>query len=167
MLQVEKTLKEIEKVLNTHNEWEDDYFDWKLYLINKEKDSECCIVCDVLDSDETVLHKIKLERIGVNADEIIMDIIHELYDGSINWMNKYIKGTKAFNSRKIKSIANHDSKGNKDKVDKLVQDLIVRYKTDHRMKSDVSLYKRIVSDLYKELDEFKPEEIIKEASDNA
>lgn len=152
MLKIEKTLKKIEKLLNTHEEWEMEWFDYKLYLIDKDNDFEVSIICDVLDSDETILHKIKVERIGVSAEEIIMDIIHELYDTNINWMNKFIRGTKAFNSRKIKSIASWDSKGKKDKVDKLLQDLIVRHKTTNKMKSDVSLYKSIVSDMYKCLD---------------
>lgn len=152
MLQVEKTLKEIEKVLNQHQEWELEYYDYKVYLINKHKELECCIVVDVLDSDETILHKIKVERIGVNAEEILTDIIHELYDSNINWMNKFIRGTKAFNSRKIKSIDNWDSRGRKDKVDELVQDLIVRHKTTQKMKSDLTLYKNIVNDMYRALD---------------
>lgn len=155
MLQIEKTLKGIEQILNTHEEWEDDYFDYKIYLINKHIDSECCIVVDALDSDETLLHKIKVERIGINAEEILMDIIHELYDSNINWMNKYIRGTKAFNSRKIKSISNWDYKGNKDKVDVLVQDLIERHKTTNKMKSDITLYKSIVNDMYKVLNEIR------------
>jgi hypothetical protein len=162
MLKVEKTLKEIEKILNTHGEWEDDYFDYKLYLIDKDNDFEVSIICDVLDSDESVFHKIKVEKIGVNAEEIIIDIIHELYDSSINWMNKFIRGTKAFNSRKIRSIDKWNSKFNKDKVDALVQDLIERHRTTNKMKSDVQMYKRIVSDMYKALDEFKVEEMIKE-----
>lgn len=155
MLQIEKTLKEIEQILNTHEEWEMEWFDYKLYLIDKDNDFEVSIIVDVLDSDETVLHKIKVERIGVNAEEILMDTIHELYDSNINWMNKYIRGTKAFNSRKIKSIANWDSKRNKDKVDVLVQDLIERHKTTNKMKSDISLYKSIVNDMYKALNEIR------------
>ncbi|MVX64637.1 hypothetical protein GKZ28_13135 [Clostridium chromiireducens] len=155
MLQVEKTLKEIEQILNTHEEWEMEWFDYKLYLIDKDNDFEVSIIVDVLDSDETVLHKIKVERIGIGAENILTDIIHELYDSNINWMNKYIRGTKAFNSRKIKSISSWDSKGNKDKVDVLVQDLIERHKTTNKMKSDVSLYKSIVSDMYKVLNEIR------------
>ncbi|NSB12104.1 hypothetical protein [Clostridium beijerinckii] len=151
MLEITKTLKEISKVLNFHEEWEQEYFDWKLY---RNKDS---IICDVLDSDETVLHKIEIQYDeDMDTQTILLDMIDTLYNNNINWMNKFINGTKAFNSRKIKSLANHKDKNNQDKVDKIVEDLIVRYKTDYKMKSDLYLYKRIVSDLYTVLDKSCP-----------
>lgn len=156
MLKIEKTLKEIEILLNQHDDDEMEWFDYKLYLINKHIDSECCIVVDALDSDETVLYRVTLEKIAINSDEILLDIIHDMYENTINPMFKFINGTKAFNSRKIKSIDNWDKKGNKDKVDILVQDLIKRHRTTNKMKYEVDMYKSIVSDMYKVLDKINP-----------
>lgn len=156
---IKKNLKEIEKELNTHEEWEQEVWTYKL----SRKDN--IIVCKILD-DENVECIIQIESDDYeDSADIITGLINYLYENEINYRQSFIKGTDAYNRRKIKSMANWSSKGNDEKVNKIQEELICRFKATNNEKAEVQIYKEFVRDFYRCLNNICPHYRTKEIKD--
>ena len=148
--QLKVTLREIENVLNEHEEWEEEFWIYKVEV----KDNN--LIVNIYD-DEWLQETFTLEVEGeTDIKSICKSIIDYLYENEINARQNYVSKTKSFNSRKIKSMADWMSKGNIDKVTKINLELIERYNTNAGMKSELATYKTYASDFYEVLDVLYP-----------
>lgn len=148
MKNIKNTLKEITKVLNDHEEWEEEYWTYKLEL----KDDD--IICKIYDG-ENIEYIMQIEAVE-DVENILKGFISYLYENEINPRNTFVRGSKGYNNRKIKSLCTWTERGKQEKVDKLVEELTERYEITKRLESDVRHYKTFVSDLYKCLDKMCP-----------
>lgn len=149
MKNIKNTLKEIEEVLNTHEEWEEKYWTYKLEL----KDDD--IICKIYD-DENIEYIMKIEKIE-GTENILKGFISYLYENEINTRNTFVRGSKGYNNRKIKSLCTWRERGKQEKVDAIVEELTERYRITKRLENEVRYYKNFVSDLYKCLNKMCPE----------
>ncbi|MFR1707631.1 MAG: hypothetical protein ACLSV2_01920 [Clostridium sp.] len=149
MKNIKNTLKEITKLLNTHEAWEEEFWTYKLEL----KDND--IICKIYD-DENIEYIMKIEKVE-GIENILKEFIGHLYEEEINYRTKFIRGSKGYNNRKIKSLCTWTERGKQEKVDDIVKELTSRYKITKRLESDVRYYKTFISDLYKCLDKLCPE----------
>jgi len=138
---IKNTLNEIMEVLNRHEEWEEEFWTYKLEL----KDND--IICKIFD-DENIEYIMKIEKLE-GIEEILKGFISYLYENEINTRNTFVRGSKGYNNRKIKSLCTWTERGKQEKVDAIVEELTSRYKITKRSESDVRHYKTFVSDLYK------------------
>lgn len=147
MKNIKNTLKEITEVLNNHEEWEEEFWTYKLEL----KDD---IICKIYD-DENIEYIMKIEKVE-GAENILKGFISYLYDNEINFRNTFVRGSKGYNNRKIKSLCTWTEREKQEKVDTIVEELTTRYKITKRLENEVKYYKTFVSDLYKCLDKMCP-----------
>lgn len=150
MKNIKTTLKEITEVLNSHEEWEEEFWTYKLEL----KDND--IICKIYD-DENIEYIMKIEKID-GAENILKGFISYLYENEINPRNIFVRGSKGYNNRKIKSLCTWTERGKQEKVDAIVEELTSRYKITKKLENEVRYYKTFVSDLYKCLEKMCPNE---------
>lgn len=84
----------------------------------------------------------------IYMEDIIKQLISNVYDKEINWRNSVIRNWKAFSSMKVKSLSTWMARGNTKKVNKINEELVNRYKLVESYKNDVNYYKMFVSSLY-------------------
>jgi len=138
--EIKELLKKIEVQLNEHEPWDEEFWIYKLELSKGE------ITCKIYD-DEWLEYVIKIEA-AKDIINILKGFISFLYDNEINHRNAFIKGTDAYNRRKIKSMSNWSSKGKEDKVKDINEEIIARFNIAKKVKSELEPFKRWVSDFY-------------------
>ncbi|MCT4543504.1 MAG: hypothetical protein N4A63_08180 [Vallitalea sp.] len=150
MKQIKENLIKIEEVLNQHEQYEieNGCVDYSLKL-NKDNTIQFKILDDeyVLDEDK-IVENYKIELSDFDIKSIVKSIINYLYENEINHRSTFIRSTRAYNNRKIKSMALWLGRGNQDKVDLINKDLVHRHDTTNKMKSDLVEFKGYVRDLY-------------------
>ncbi|MCB2300634.1 hypothetical protein LGL55_10480 [Clostridium tagluense] len=141
--QLKVNLQEIENVINAHEEWEEEYWTYKLALKKNE------IHVNIFD-DEWLEETFTIEIVEDNIDveNICKNVINHIYETEINSRQNYVNKTKAFNSRKIKSMSLWLSRNNIEKISKINMELVERYNTTIKMNNTLSTYKSYVSNLY-------------------
>lgn len=137
---IKNTLKDIEEVLNTHEEWEDEFWTYKLELKKNE------IECKIYD-DKWLEYVIKIEAAKDTID-ILKGFINYLYENEINHRQSFVKGSDAFNRRKIKSLSTWSSRDNETKCKDIQEELVSRFNINRHVKSELERYKKWVSDFY-------------------
>ncbi|HIG0355893.1 TPA: hypothetical protein ACX96U_001181 [Clostridium sporogenes] len=144
--EIRKNLKIIEEELNNREEWEleNGCVEYRLFL-NREGNLNFIILGDVED-DKYENYTIELEDYDVKT--ILKSMINYIYENEINYRNNYIRKTKSFNSRKIKSLTLWLERSKQDKVNKINEELAERYKTTKMMENRVEEYKDYIRDLY-------------------
>lgn len=144
--EIRKNLKIIEEELNNREEWEleNGCVEYRLFL-NREGNLNFIILGDVED-DKYENYTIELEDYDVKT--ILKSMINYIYENEINYRNNYIRKTKSFNSRKIKSLTLWLERNKQDKVNKINEELVERYKTTKMMENRVLEYKDYIRDLY-------------------
>ena len=112
--QLKVNLQEIENVLNRHEEYEEEFWIYKLALKKNN------IIINIFD-DEWIQETLTLEVIEekIEIKNICKSIINYLYENEINSRQNYINKSKSFNNRKIKSMSLWMGKGKLDKVSKI------------------------------------------------
>ncbi|APQ95156.1 hypothetical protein [Clostridium botulinum] len=144
--EIRKNLKIIEEELNNREEWELEnvYVKYRLFL-NREGNLNFVILGDVED-DKYENYTIKLEDYDVKT--ILKSMINYIYENEINYRNNYIRKTKSFNNRKIKSLVLWTERNKQDRVQKINEEMVERYKTTKMMENRVVEYKDYIRDLY-------------------
>lgn len=117
-----------------------------IFKFNAIWDEECTFICDIENVND------------INLYNLLKTIISEVYDQEINWRTKATKSYNAFLRRKATSLTLWNSRDNKDKVDKIVQDVIEKYKNVEEYNSEVATWKDLVGLLYSASDTFCKEE---------
>lgn len=145
--QIKENLKEIQEELNQHEEWEQEYWTYKL---SYQKSN---VIIKIYDDDECNKDYLEdtfvIERLeSFDMKSILKSIINYIYENHINFRNNYIHKTTSFNNRKIKSLALWSSRNKIDRVDKINEELVQRYNTTQKMKAELEIYKDYVRDLY-------------------
>ncbi|MBZ9635522.1 hypothetical protein [Clostridium sp. FP1] len=158
--QLKINLQEIEAVINTHAEWEEEYWTYKLELNNNE------IIINIFD-DEYLQEAFAIGVIEGKTDvlNICKSIINNIYENEINSRQNYINKNKSFNNRKIKSMALWLSRENIDRVNKINMELVERYNTTIKVTNELSTYKSYVRDLYNVLNVLSPNWKIEDIKD--
>jgi len=136
---IKKLLMKIEGQLNEY-EGQEEFWTYKLSLVKNE------IVCKIYD-DEWVEYIIKIEKVE-DTISILKGFINYVYENEINHRNAFIKGSDAFNRRKIKSLSNWNSKNNEMKCKDIQEELIARFNIARKVKNELNPFKRFVSDFY-------------------
>lgn len=165
-MEVKMKIKEIEKVINTiegqlnqHEDWEECFYVYDLFVEDKK-------VKVYIYDDGIFVYKIELDaRDCYSIESTLKAMINYLYENEINFRNKYIKGASGFNSRKIKSLANWMEKCNEEKVQKINEELATRYKTTKKYKCEVEQYKDFIRDFYSCMNILCPNWKIKDIKD--
>lgn len=149
--QLKVNLQEIENVLNRHEEYEEEFWIYKLALKKNN------IIINIFD-DEWIQETLTLEVIEekIEIKNICKSIINYLYENEINSRQNYINKSKSFNNRKIKSMSLWMGKGKLDKVSKINMDLVERYNTNIEIINTLATYKSYLSDFYSVLNELYP-----------
>ncbi|WP_434305918.1 hypothetical protein [Clostridium botulinum] len=144
--EIRKNLKIIEEELNNREEWELEnvYVKYRLFL-NREGNLNFVILGDVED-DKYENYTIELEDYDVKT--ILKSMINYIYENEINYRNNYIRKTKSFNNRKIKSVVLWTERNKQDRVQKINEEMVERYKTTKMMENRVVEYKDYIRDLY-------------------
>lgn len=144
--EIRKNFKMIEEELNNREEWEleNGCVEYRLFL-NRDNNLNFVILGDVED-DKYENYTIELEDYDVKT--ILKSMINYIYENEINYRNNYIRKTKSFNSRKIKSLTLWLERSKQDKVNKINEELAERYKTTKMMENRVEEYKDYIRDLY-------------------
>ncbi|MEL5897282.1 hypothetical protein AAGC94_04260 [Clostridium sporogenes] len=144
--EIRKNLKIIEEELNNREEWELEnvYAEYRLFL-NREGNLNFIILGDE-ESDKYENYTIELEDYDVKT--ILKSMINYIYENEINYRNNYIRKTKSFNSRKVKSLTLWLERSKQDRVQKINEELAERYKTTKMMENRVEEYKDYIRDLY-------------------
>ncbi|WP_434283535.1 hypothetical protein [Clostridium botulinum] len=152
--EIRKNLKIIEEELNNREEWELEnvYVKYRLFL-NREGNLNFVILGDVED-DKYENYTIELEYYDVKS--ILKATINYIYENEINYRNNYIRKTKSFNNRKIKSLVLWTERNKQDRVQKINEEMVERYKTTKMMENRVVEYKDYIRDLYSCLSIFCP-----------
>ncbi|MCY6958294.1 hypothetical protein [Clostridium brassicae] len=143
--EIRKNLQEIENILNNHNQWEieNGCVDY-CFSLNKDNTIRFTISCE-----DEVYENYTIEEIeNYDIKSILKSIINFLYENEINYRNNYIRKTKSFNNRKIKSLALWLERENNDRVNKINEELAERYKTTKKLESEIVKYKDYIRDLY-------------------
>lgn len=138
--EIRKNLKIIEEELNNREEWE-----YRLFLNRKDNLLNFIILGDVED-DKYENYTIEIKDFNVKT--ILKSMINYIYENEINYRNNYIRKTKSFNSRKIKSLTLWLERSKQDRVQKINEELAERYKTTKMMENRVIEYKDYIRDLY-------------------
>lgn len=115
------------------NEYDEDII--RLELKDEFDDKEI-ITCDCLYDE------------GKNIDALIYELIKDVYENNVNHLAKYIKATKVYNARKIKSLALWKSRNKQDKVDEIINELIERHENTERAKCNLVEPKELIRNLY-------------------
>ncbi|APU60755.1 hypothetical protein [Clostridium botulinum] len=144
--EIRKNLKIIEEELNTKEEWEleNGCVEYRLFL-NREGNLNFIILSDE-ESDKYENYTIELEDYDVKS--ILKATINYIYENEINYRNNYIRKTKSFNNRKIKSLVLWTERNKQDRVQKINEEMVERYKTTKMMENRVVEYKDYIRDLY-------------------
>ncbi|NFC89030.1 hypothetical protein EXN13_15575 [Clostridium botulinum] len=144
--EIRKNLKIIEEELNNREEWELEnvYVKYRLFL-NREGNLNFVILGDVED-DKYENYTIEVEDYDVKT--ILKSMINYIYENEINYRNNYIRKTKSFNNRKIKSLVLWTERNKQDRVQKINEEMVERYKTTKMMENRVVEYKDYIRDLY-------------------
>ncbi|NFL55723.1 hypothetical protein FDB79_08990 [Clostridium botulinum] len=144
--EIRKNLKIIEEELNNREEWElgNGCVEYRLFL-NREGNLNFVILGDVED-DKYENYTIELEDYDVKS--ILKSMINYIYENEINYRNNYIRKTKSFNSRKIKSLVLWTERNKQDRVQKINEEMVERYKTTKMMENRVVECKDYIRDLY-------------------
>lgn len=144
-------LEEIENVLNSHVDLECEYWTYKLRL-NQDN-----IILNIFDGNE-IKETYKIEIIEEKTDikSLLQSIINCLYEVEINSRQNYINKTKAFQNRKIQSMALWMGRGKLEKVTKINEELVERYNTKTKLESELSTYKDFSRDFYNCLTDLCP-----------
>ncbi|AUN22529.1 hypothetical protein RSJ22_14225 [Clostridium botulinum] len=144
--EIRKNFKMIEEELNNREEWEleNGCVEYRLFL-NRDGNLNFIILDDVED-DKYENYTIELE--DYNVKSILKATINYIYENEINYRNNYIRKTKSFNSRKIKSLTLWLERSKQDRVQKINEELAERYKTTKMMENKVVEYKDYIRDLY-------------------
>ncbi|AUN11585.1 hypothetical protein [Clostridium botulinum] len=152
--EIRKNLKMIEEELNNREEWEleNGCVEYRLFL-NREGNLNFIVLGDE-ESDKYENYAIELEDYDVKS--ILKATINYIYENEINYRNNYIKKTKSFNNRKIKSLVLWTERNKQDRVQKINEEMVERYKTTKMMENRVVEYKDYIRDLYSCLSIFCP-----------
>ncbi|KEI92171.1 hypothetical protein [Clostridium botulinum] len=144
--EIRKNLKIIEEELNNREEWEleNGRVEYRLFL-NREDNLNFIILGDE-ESDKYENYTIEIKDFNVKT--ILKSMINYIYENEINYRNNYIRKTKSFNSRKIKSMTLWLERNKQDRVQKINEELAERYKTTKMMENRVVEYKDYIRDLY-------------------
>ncbi|EJO5347017.1 hypothetical protein NRP93_001083 [Clostridium botulinum] len=144
--EIRKNFKMIEEELNNREEWEleNGCVEYKLFL-NREGNLNFIVLGDVED-DKYENYTIELEDYDMKS--ILKATINYIYENEINYRNNYIRKTKSFNNRKIKSLVLWTERNKQDRVQKINEELAERYKTTKMMKNRIEEYKDYIRDLY-------------------
>lgn len=141
--ELKNNLKTIESTLNKHNV-ELEYWTYKLLLKNNE------ITVNIFD-EEFLEETFAVDIAEIDIKSILKSFVNKIYTEEINYRKSFIKGTKAFNSRKIKSMSLWMDREKYVKVQKINEDLVERYKTSKKFENEINVYKSYVRDFYKAL----------------
>ncbi|MBU3153484.1 hypothetical protein [Clostridium estertheticum] len=142
MKAITKQLQEIEDILNTNEEYVEEFWIYKLEL-NGNK-----ITVNIFDG-EIFQESIVVEIIEIGKIAICNTIKNYIYQDKINPRQKFVNETRNFNTRKIESMANWSKKDNCERVNRINTELIERSKKTKEIKSQLSFYRSYVSDFYK------------------
>lgn len=93
---------------------------------------DCCCEVDATESMDTILYS----------------LITNIYENYINPLTKFIRSTKSYNARKIKSLALWSERGRRDKLGTLVNELIERHIATEQCKADLRDPKELIRNLY-------------------
>ncbi len=159
-----KKLQLIENKLNSREQWEieNGCVEYKLSLDNRDN------IRFVVGCDDDIFENSTIEiepTILGDEESIIKSIINFLYENEINYRNNYIRKTKSFNNRKIKSMTLWLSRGNTDRVQKINEELAERYKTTKKIENEIEEYKDYIRDLYGCLSTLCPDYRIQDIKD--
>jgi len=138
--EIKELLKNIEVQLNVHEPWDEEFWIYKLELSKGE------ITCKIYD-DKWLEYVIKIEA-AEDVINILKGFISYLYNNEINHRQSFIKGSDAFNRRKIKSLATWSSRENEAKCKDIQDEMVARFNIAKKVKSELERYKRWVSDFY-------------------
>ena len=95
---------------------------------------------------------------NMNLYEIFKEIISQIYDDEINWLNRSNKGYNAFLRRKAKSLILWNSRNNQIKVSGILTEITEMTNKIESNKSEICIWKDIVRLLFKCIDGFCAEE---------
>ena len=97
---------------------------------------------------------------NMNLYQIFKEIISEIYDDEINWLNRANKGYNAFLRRKAKSLILWNSRNNQIKVSGILTELTEMNNKIESNKKEIYIWKDIVRVLFKTIDGFCAKEKI-------
>lgn len=137
---LKELLKSIEGQLNEHEPWDEEFWIYKLELKKNE------IECKIYD-DEWLEYVIKIEA-AEDIINILKGFITFLYVNEINHRQSFIKGSDAFNRRKIKSLSTWSSRDNEAKCKDIQDEMVARFNIAKKVKGELEHYKRWISDFY-------------------
>ncbi|AQS09664.1 hypothetical protein CLOBY_17950 [Clostridium saccharobutylicum] len=162
--EIKELLKNISEVMNEYEQYEIENGDaWKYIIkINKNKDIECRIY-----DGEWCEYVITIPNDVTDIKSILKGFINYLYENEINNRQSFVKGSDAFNRRKIKSLSNWSSKNNEAKCKAIQEELVSRFNIAKKVKGELEYYKVFVSRFYYALNTLVPNwkiEDIKEAT---
>ncbi|WP_200907907.1 hypothetical protein [Clostridium sporogenes] len=95
-----------------------------------------------------IIENFNMELEDYDVKTILKSMINYIYENEINYRNNYIRKTKSFNSRKIKSLVLWIERNKQDRVQKINEEMVERYKTTKMMENRVLEYKDYIRDLY-------------------
>jgi hypothetical protein len=154
-----KILKNVQDQLNKREEWEEEFYTYSL-KINKDR-----IVCSIFDEGE-VVETIEVSIIENMDEELLLrNLISVLYEDNINFRKSYINQSKAFYSRKVKSLNHWFEKVNDERVKRINEEMIERFKTTKKYESELNFYNWIVKDFYAALNTIAPNWKVNEIKD--
>lgn len=141
MIKNEK-IKELQKLLNDNDV---EFFEEEYYFDISGVDDYGNVILSIFDSETNELI-LDLEVEYTEDMYLLMtSFIRQLYCDYISPLHKYTRGWMSFTKRKIESLSKWSMRNREDKMLKIDEELITRYKKLEEAKHQISFYKCFVS----------------------
>ncbi|WP_027635910.1 hypothetical protein [Clostridium butyricum] len=147
-----KMIKELEKLLNDVEFFEEEY-----YFDISGIDDCGNIILSILDAETNELILDLQVQYIEDMDTLMTLFIRQLYCDYINPLRKETKGWITFTKRKIESLSKWSMRNREDKMLKINEELIERYKKLERAKYQIDFYKDFVNIFYRVRETFLTE----------
>lgn len=146
MIKSEK-IKQLQKLLNDNNCI--GFFEEEYYFDISGVDDYGNIILSIFDAEINELILDLEVEYTEDMNLLMTSFIRQLYCDYINPLQKYVRGWRSFTNRKIESLLKWSKRNREDKMLKINEELITRYKKLQDVKYQISYYKCFVSTFYR------------------